>query len=228
MVSVSKWDNKYHVEGVVDLGLSERAVSVLRVGKNDYLAFRTDGCSTVRIGPMALDGMVRDLSSGYTEKMGFLLGYMHAGSPVFVRYVSPDWITRREGGVSYRRKTYLRYLRKANSTGFEVQADVHNHAYENLYEVNVEDAARTLPVDKLLRHGLFSSLESSAGFTITDIRDSRTGHCAVREKTSFKRSFSGVFERFRLGFGNTRVMTLHIASGPYMEHRHGIVASEIS
>ncbi len=227
MSAATRSDNKYHVEGIVDLGLLRQPISVVEVEDNGYLAFRRAGDSTIRISNAALHDMVRDLSSGKMEKMGFLLGQMYMGSALFTKYQRPDWVTRREFGLSYRRKEYIKYTKKAGSLGFDVLADVHNHIYENIFEVKVDESVSSLPVAHLLRHGLFHSLEKSAGFTGVDIQDSREDYTIVKNIGSLSRSFSGVYERFRLSFNDARVMMLHFASGPYMENHHGVVASRL-
>lgn len=220
-------DRKYHVNGIVDMGLYPHNVSALSFEREIHLAFRNSGSIPVKICAPALYEMVMDLSSGNVEKMGFLLGYSHCNSFIFTRYDSAEWITSNEGGIIYSKKNYIKYLRKASSLGFDVQADVHSHLYEKLYQLDVGDEERTIFVGDLLRRGVFFSLEKSAGFTKFDILDSREKHSMLKKMGLFLHSFSGVFERFSLGAGNMKIVTFRIASGPRMENHHGIHISEL-
>jgi hypothetical protein len=228
MAATLRKDNKYHVNGIVDIGLAQQYVSALSFGEDTYLAFRNSGSSIITISNSALYEMFEDLSKGKTEKMGFLLGNSYGNSAFFTRYEAVNWIRRDKGSISYRKKDYLGYLRKARSLGFDAQADIHNHTYENLYKLDIQDEERTLPIGNLLRHGLFPSLERSSGFTKYDIHDSRKKHSLLRKMDIFSHSFSGVFERFSLGGNNTKIMLFRIASGPRMENHHGIKITNLS
>lgn len=228
MNATGRKDYSYLVNCRVDIGLKQQHVSALSFGEDEYLAFRNYGSSNVAISTVALYEMVRDLSKGDEEKMGFLLGYSHGSSALFTRYEPADWIRSDQCSISYRETDYLRYLKKAKALGFDAQADIHNHIYERLFKVEIYDEECTLPIGHLLRHGVFPSLEGSSGFTKADIYDSRKKHSILKKMGIFLHSFSGVFERFSLDANNIRIILFRLASGPHMENHHGIKVSNLN
>jgi len=203
------------------------ALSVIDMDRSGYLSFRNSGRSGVEIGAKALLDLVDDLSRR-REAMGFLLGHSGEKGVSFVRYVHSDIpYVRSRSGLDYRRKDYIRELEGFRREGFDAQADLHNHPYEDDYRIPIRSRLRRLPVPYLLRHGLFEELEGEGGLSRNDRKSASKDHRKLEEKeVGYVKNFSGVLSLFRVKHVDAAVKVLVLHEGGSWKDPVGIRIAE--
>ena len=203
--------SKETVHTKIRINGSAENICVLYTGHGSYLAFRTGLGENVGISAGALAALVEDLSR-HKETLGFLLGYSDEEGVSFARYSPAKMpLLRRRAMVSYHKKDYLEELERLRRRGFNAQADLHNHPYEDDKRVPIKHSLLGLGIPFLLRHGLFGELEEEGRLSYRDRRSAEQEHYALKKRNiGYQRSFSGVLSTFYVKRLGSRVKILQL------------------
>ena len=212
MYMETKASRKPEIRADISARKSPYEISVIDIGKSAHLTFRVGTGMCVEVSARALLDLVDDLSIR-KEHLGFLLGYSDGGNVSFVRYKhSKIAFANRRLEVEYRRRDYVRELQKFRMEGFDAQADIHNHPYEDQYRIPIRHSLRHHTAPFLLRHGLFGELEREGDLSEIDRKSAAKDHLRLeKEGVGYRENFSGVLSMFRVKHVDAavRVLVLH-------------------